>query len=390
MCVIIAVNQLGFGAMIPSLPLYAQTFGVSLGAIGFAVAIYGLARFAGALPAGRLADRLGRRPTLAIGGLVSGLGNAACALAPDYGLFLGARFVAGLGASLVLVTGIIILADISRREHRGRMMSIYQGVFTFSVGIGPLPGGWLAGHIGLDAPFWAHAGMSLAAAGVAWFAIPESREMQEQVRSAAESAKGSLWAALGALRRRTAFLLICSVSFAQAFTRTGGLFSVIPVLGAGFLGLSALEIGSGMAVGSVLGLLVVYPAGSLVDRFGRKTVIVPATLTAASAFVVFSFASGYPGYLLASAVWGIATSIAGSSPAAYAADTAPPGMNAAGMSSFRMLSDLGYVVGPIAMGYMADLVGPRQTVVWAGGLLLVVGVAFAILAPETHKRARAG
>jgi MFS family permease len=71
MCVLVAVNQLGFGAVVPSLALYAQSFGVPASAIGLAVAAYGLARFSSAVPAGQLSDRIGRRPTLAIGGLVS-------------------------------------------------------------------------------------------------------------------------------------------------------------------------------------------------------------------------------------------------------------------------------------------------------------------------------
>ena len=75
MCVLVAVNQLGFGAMIPSLALYAQSFGVPAAAIGLAVAVYGMARFATAIPAGQLSDRLGRRPTLAIGGLISAFGK---------------------------------------------------------------------------------------------------------------------------------------------------------------------------------------------------------------------------------------------------------------------------------------------------------------------------
>ena len=75
MCVLIAVNQLGFGGVVPALPLYAKSFGVSASAIGLAVAIYGLARFVVAMPSGQLCDRLGRRPTLAIGGVVSTLGN---------------------------------------------------------------------------------------------------------------------------------------------------------------------------------------------------------------------------------------------------------------------------------------------------------------------------
>ena len=107
MCVLIAVNQLGFGSIVPVMPLYALTFGVSASAIGLAVAVYGLARFVMAMPAGQLADRLGRRPTLAIGGLISAAGNIWCALATGYPEFILARFLAGedlSGAPLSLDT----------------------------------------------------------------------------------------------------------------------------------------------------------------------------------------------------------------------------------------------------------------------------------------------
>ena len=68
-------------------------------------------------PAGQLSDRLGRRPTLAIGGLVSGIGNLWCAWATSYPEFIIARFVAGSGAGLVLTTGHVVLADISTPER---------------------------------------------------------------------------------------------------------------------------------------------------------------------------------------------------------------------------------------------------------------------------------
>ena len=98
MCVLIAVNQLGFGAVIPVLPLYAQSFDVSQAAIGATVAIYGLARVLCSVPTGRVADRFGRRSALAIGGVVSTLGNLWCAVAGSYTELVLARFVAGAGA----------------------------------------------------------------------------------------------------------------------------------------------------------------------------------------------------------------------------------------------------------------------------------------------------
>src|SRR6202171_6056312 len=129
MVALITVNQLGFGGIIPALALYARSFGVTQSAIGVAIAIYGLARFLIAMPAGQLADRVGRRPALAIGGLPTAAGNLLCAYAPSFAVLVGARFVAGIGAGLVLITGQIVLADISTPARRGRVMAIYHGVF---------------------------------------------------------------------------------------------------------------------------------------------------------------------------------------------------------------------------------------------------------------------
>src|SRR5947209_11595843 len=132
MCVLIAVNQLGFGSVVPVTPLYAASFGVPPSAIGLTIALYGLARFLCAVPSGRLADRIGRRGTLGLGVAVTVLGNLLCALAPNYPLFLAARFVAGAGAALVITTAQIVLADISAPSQRGRFMGIYSGVFAFA------------------------------------------------------------------------------------------------------------------------------------------------------------------------------------------------------------------------------------------------------------------
>ena len=105
MCVLIAVNQLGFGGIVPVLALYSRSFAVSQSAIGVAIAVYGLARFLVAMPAGRLADGMGRRPALALGGLVTTAGNLLCAYAPTFAVLVGGRFVAGAGAALILIAG---------------------------------------------------------------------------------------------------------------------------------------------------------------------------------------------------------------------------------------------------------------------------------------------
>ena len=298
MCVLVAVNQLGFGAMVPSLALYAQSFGVPASAIGMAVAAYGLARCLSALPAGQISDWIGRRPSLAMGGLISAAGNLWCAWATSYPEFIIARFVAGFGAGLVLTTGQVVLADISTPEVRGRMIAIYQGTFIFSVGIGPFPGGLLAEHFGLGAPFiFAGLGAFLATT-VAWFAVRETREMA-RAPSTTGAPKLSFLAQIRTLTRNTGYVLVSLISLMNAVVRTGGLFAIIPILATARLGISVTAIGFGLMLGSVAGLFSAYPAGWLADRYGRKTVIVPVTLISGLSMVLFCFAPSYAWFLAA-------------------------------------------------------------------------------------------
>lgn len=384
MCVLIFSNQLGFGAMVPSLPLYAETFGVSATAIGMAIAVYGLARFVMAIPSGQIADKWGRQPALAIGGLLSAAGNFWSVYADTYPEFMAARFVAGAGAGMVVTTGSVVLADITTKERRGRVISIYQGTFIFAVGIGPLPGGFLAQNYGLLAPFWFCAAASLIAGAVALFAVKETRHLA-QGKEAKSGGLPPLRQQLALLWGNTGFMLVSGIALTNALTRTGGLFNIVPIIGSFRVGLDYYEIGIGLGVGSLLGLLAVYPAGMAVDRWGRKAVIVPATIITGASFMLFAVADSFLTFAAANALWGVASSIGGSAPAAYAADSAPPGMNASAMGLFRMLGDIGYVVGPILLGFIVDVQGTESALYLSTFLLFAIGIAFAKFAPETYR-----
>jgi DHA1 family multidrug resistance protein-like MFS transporter len=388
MCILIAVNQLGFGAVVPVAPLYAASFGVPTSAIGLTIALYGLARFLFAMPSGRLADRIGRRGTLALGGIVTVVGNLLCAVAPSYVPFLAARFVAGAGAALIITGAQIVMADISTPAQRGRFMGIYSGVFAFAVGAGPYPGGVLAEHFGLNAPFVAYAALAAAVAAVAWLRVPETRasSLHGTVNMAALPSFGQQ---IRLISSSIGFLLVSLVGFTGAIARTGAVFNVLPLMMTDRLQLAPDQLGLGLCLVSLGGLLLAYPSGVLVDRFGRKAVIVPATATAGLAAGFFAVVPSFAFYLLACGVWGFALGITSDAPGAYAADTAPPGMNAAVMSTYRMLSDAGYVLGPLLLSVIAGGLGAPIALAVAGGLLVISAVLFGWLAPETYRRGMA-
>jgi len=392
MCALIAVNQLGFGSIVPVIALYARSFGVLQSAIGVAIGVYGLARFLIAVPAGQLADRLGRRKVLALGGLITAAGNLLCAIAPDFATFVVARFIAGAGAAFVVNTGQIVLADITTPAQRGRVMAVYQGTFLFAVSVGPLPGGLLAEHFGLPAPFIAYAVAGALAAALAFFSIPETRGLRAGADPAGDpAATAALPPFITQMRLLTGqvgFVLVCLTSFMGAVARTGGLFNVIPILAHDRLALSADRIGVGLAVASIVGLALAYPSGMMADRYGRKTVIVPATVMSGVSLTLFLFAPTYAWFLAGCVAWSVAAGVGGAAPAAYAADVAPPGMNAAAMSTYRMLSDVGYFVGPVALGLATDLFGADVTLGVTALLLVAVAALFARYAPETYRAIR--
>lgn len=381
-CVLIAVNQFGFGAIVPVAALYADSFGVSEAAVGLTIAVYGLARFVVSVPAGRIADHFGRRPLLALGGVITVVGNVLCAIAPDYTLFLLARFVAGAGASMVLSGGQAVIADISEPATRGRTMGIYMGVFLFAVGIGPVPGGYLATEFGLTAPFIANAVLASLVAVVAWFRVPETRDLHLDP-AGPRLAGMTVLNQLRMLRTVPGLGLISLVSFAIFFCRTGALFNVVPIDAERRLGLGPAQIGLALGMVSIIGLLLAYPSGVLVDRFGRKFVISPSTFLTGAALVLFAFVPSWEWFLGASIVWATASGVSGAAQGAYAADVAPAGRTASALGSYRMVGEAGYVAGPLTLGFLSDLGSPRIAFIAAAVLVVTAGLAFAVLAPET-------
>jgi MFS family permease len=172
------------------------------------------------------------------------------------------------------------------------------------------------------------------------------------------------------------FVWMCVLTFVYEL----GFGAVVPVL--------ALYARSFGVPGSALALALVYPSGIVVDRYGRKTVIVPASLVAGTSLSVFLLAPSYAWFVAGCLVWGLASGLSGAAPAAYAADVAPAGMNAAAMSAYRMLGDIGYVLGPLALGGVTDLLGVETALAVAAALLVLVGLAFARFAPETYASIR--
>ena len=378
------VIMLGFGMIAPILPLYARSFDVSTVMVGLLITSFGVARLFTNLPAGKLADRIGRRPLILTGPIVTGIGALMAGFVPRFWLLVGARFVQGLGSAMSATASMTVLADVSTPETRGRAMSVFQGSLLLGASIGPAIGGALAGLVGLRGVFFVYAASAFLVAIWARLRVketltPETREQPFVRRSGRfDFASGATMA----LMMNASFMAIFLVSVAIFFTRTGARSTIVPLIGAERLGLSAIGIGNVLTVAAVLNVLVLPIAGWSIDLFGRKRTIVPSTIVSALGVFLFAIAPNVTTFVAAAVVIGIGSGVAGQAPAAYVADLATGRSYGATMGQFRTVSAVGFVIGPVLLGWLADQRGYGFSLYVNAALLLVAGLVFAVVAKE--------
>lgn len=389
-----AITMLGNGIISPILPLYAKSFGVTVFLIGLMVGAYGLARMFMDIPAGRMADRFGRRLMIISGAILMGISALGSAVSQNFWHLVALRLVMGAGSAIYVTTSQIALADLSTPKTRGQLLSLHQGSHQVGNTFGPAAGGFLAEYLGLRAPFIAFAGIAFIAALWAYFRIPETSRAQVQagwpVISTGENTRNTgrhSSSVVKILLVDVSFLLIALMSFNNFLTHSGAQQTIVPLYGKQHLNLTEGQLGLAMTVVGITTLITSFLAGWLSDRVGRKRVIVPGMICLGLSVALFGVSNHVAVFVAAAAVMGTSRGFAGSVPAAYAADIAPGGNFGATLGLYRTFGDIGFVVGPLLMGWIADSTGSLSLSLFAVSALMVIGAAlFGIFARETVKK----
>jgi DHA1 family multidrug resistance protein-like MFS transporter len=377
-----ALMTLSHGIVSPVLPLYAQSFGVSLSLVGLLVAGFGIARLLANLPAGILAGRLGRRRVLFLGAVVSTLGGVLSGLAGSFEHLVVARMLNGVGSALFITSALTYVADVSTPATRGRYMSVYQSCFLLGITLGPVPGGFLADLIGLRAPFFAIGLASAAAALWVTLYVPESRPPAP----GGGSAGGGRGGGIGRLLRNRNFVLISLIAFGVFFTRGGVQQTLLPVIGRDRFGLSPSQLG--ILFGSIAAInLLTIPVGGLIsDRLGRKASVVPGSLLDTLGLFLLSIEGSPAQFWAGSLLLGLGSGLSGPASAAYVSDIAAAGLLSLALALYRTLADVGLVAGPPLLGGLSDLVGVEVALLAATAFRGLGTAAFGLLAVESLRR----
>jgi len=161
--------------VITALPAVHASLGGSVSTLEWTINAYTLTLAAGIITAAALGERLGRRRMYVAGLLLFAAASAACALAPNAGLLIGARAIQGLGAALITPLSLTILASEFPAERRGAVVGIMGAIGGLAIAGGPLVGGAVVDGPGWHWIFWLNVPIGLAAAALAMSRLPESR-----------------------------------------------------------------------------------------------------------------------------------------------------------------------------------------------------------------------
>jgi DHA1 family tetracycline resistance protein-like MFS transporter len=287
---VVFIDLLGFGLILPLLPYYAETFGATPLIIGFLVAAYAAASLFGAPLMGRLSDRYGRRPILLlsvagtflgylllgfageIGTLLANVFSSSAVNSFIIGVLFASRAIDGLTGGNITVAQAYI-SDVTDNESRARGLGIIGSAFGLGFIIGPATGGLLS-RWGYSVPAFAAAGFALLNLISIFFFLPESLTPENKQANLQQKQPAlTLKAMLAALNRpKVGPLLLVRTVIMLAFAMFQSVFALFAQ--------SKLNLSS-QATGLVLTFVGLYSVfiqgmgiGYLTRRYKDNTIII--------------------------------------------------------------------------------------------------------------------
>lgn len=386
---VVFVDLLGFGLILPLLPYYADAYGATPLVVGLLTASYAAAQLLGAPLLGRLSDQFGRRPILLVSIFGTFVGFLLLGVAEPFGASLADWFGLAASANAFIIGTLFIsrvtdgltggnisvaqayITDVTTEKNRAQGLGMIGAAFGLGFIIGPATGGVLSAW-GYAVPAYAAAGLALINLVAVYFALPESLTPEKRAEMAAREAEQpsftlkALWQALS--RPRVGPLLNIRFFFGLAFS----IFQTIFALYAQYrLDLDARATGFILTYVGVLSVIVQgFAVGKLSQRFKENRLILASTLIMAVSLLAWAFTPNVITLLIVMA------------PLAFAGGTLNTILNSAltkvvypeevggtlGISA--SLESLTRVIAPSLGGFLLGLIGT-----WSPGLLaaLIMG-----------------
>lgn len=361
----------GFGVLVPVLPVFARSFGVGNTEVGAVISAFALMRLVSSPFCGWLIKAFTERVIMATGIFIVAISSGLAGISNSYLQLLSLRGVGGVGSAMFTVSAFTLLLTSVEAGVRGRAAGVFQAGFLIGGITGPAVGGALAA-ISLTAPFFFYAG-TLAVAGTVGLLL--LRRHSSKPEDEAESAL-SFRAVVGDARYQAA----CVTNLAQGWTSFGVRSSLVPVLVVELLHRPASWTGIAFACASVVQTIAVGPAGRFTDTAGRRPAMILGGTLAAVSIMAVPLAPNIWLLIVVLCLYGVASAFLGTAPAAAVGDAAGTRSGTA-VAVFSMCADIGAIVGPLVAGLLADTLS-YPAAFGAGAALMLVAAALSWRMPR--------
>ncbi|MCC0766151.1 MFS transporter [Micrococcus luteus] len=385
------VYAVGLGAMTPALAVAALALGLDAARAAAVVLLVGLGSLVANGPASALAARAGERVTMVVSaglgtvgaglawattaGVSSGPSAAGVAEPGRLALFLAAVLAVGMAGAGFNLARQAYLAVAVPATHRARAMSTLGGTVRIGTFLGPFLGAAAQAPLGLDGAFAAAAAAmavgALLCLRIRDLPVPASDPAageepgpagRPRLRDVARARRGALL---------TAGFGVVAVSAARAARN-----AVIP-LWATHLGLDAATASLVFGLAGAADLLLFYPSGRLMDRFGRRAVAVPCLTLLGAGFLAITLTREPTAFAVAAVLLGIGNGFGAGIVMTLGADHSPPNARAPFLGLWRSMSDAGMLAGPLLLSGATAAAG---LAVGVGSLAVVCGVGAVVFA----------
>ncbi len=355
------VAALGHGAVLPVLALRARELGADVGTAALVVALLGVGQLVTSLPAGALVARIGERRALLAAGALDAAAMLAASVAGSVVALGLAVLASGATWTVFLLARQGFMMDVVPVHDRARALSALGGSHRVGLFVGPLVGSALIAVAGLPAVFWLAAATS-ATAGLLAFAVPSPAGRGTVVRQPLRVVD---------VLREHRHVLATLGSAVVAIGATRALRTGLLPLWAEQVGLDASETSLVFGAAGLADVLLFYPAGVVMDRYGRTWVAVPVVALISVGVLLLPLATTFGTVLGAAVLMGVGNGLGAGIVMTLGADAAPQEGRSQFLGGWRLAGDIGSTGGPLLVSVVAALAPLAVACLVTGGLGLL-------------------
>ncbi len=387
------IAGIGWGMVIPTIPVLSVFYDVSVGAAAQIVTAFAFGRFVGTAMSGIMLDRYGTRAVLVGGPVVVGIAALLAFGTPWFSGILVSLFVIGAGDSLWLLGLEVAGIDLVRQDQRGRVISGFHGMTNVGLTLGPLLGGVLTEALNFKAVFFAYA-ICAALALVLGLMVQNVRSPQTSQRISEPVKFFRLKDHLHGLTvlfkqiqphlRATYAVLVIATTTSIMFRLTTQ--SMLPVYAGSHLGFTPTEVGLLFSISGAFVFMMILPTGFILDKIGRKWATVPSTAVPVLAFLLIPYADTFLELAVPLSLIGISNGLSLGSLATSTYDVVPPAVRGRLQAARRTVAEIGGVSGPLIAGLLANTFNPGVPFLAYVPLLVMSSVLLAVVGRETLVR----